>query len=71
MFRFQPENEQSILALLDELQRLLKLPSRGHVVEYAVRKVWIAEKLVAAASSSDLDMACHLATNIQRDGPNG
>lgn len=37
MFKFDSANEYAMLAKLDDLRRILGLPSRGHVVEMAVR----------------------------------
>lgn len=45
MFKFQPDSEHEILVILDQLRVRLGLPSRGHVVEFAIRKLWISEKL--------------------------
>jgi len=37
MFKFNPENEYEMFRRLDELRALLELPSRGLVVELAIR----------------------------------
>jgi len=42
MFRFDPDNEHEIVRQLDELKQVLNLPSRGHVVELAIRQLWVS-----------------------------
>lgn len=39
MFRFDFESEWEMLRTLDELRLLMGLPSRGHVVELAIRRL--------------------------------
>ena len=40
MFRFDPDYENEVLWRLDRLRSLLNLPTRSHVVDLAVRRMW-------------------------------
>jgi hypothetical protein len=59
MFRFDEKSEDDILAILDDLQRVLRLPSRGHVVEFAIRKRRVSESPGLTASSTKPPAASH------------
>jgi hypothetical protein len=54
MFKFDPANEYSMLAKLDDLRKVLGLPSRGHVVEIAVRH--LAVLVLARKNKSSVEM---------------
>ena len=44
VFRFDPDVETAMLRRLDELRELMGLPSRGHVVEFAIRSLWASKR---------------------------
>ena len=40
IFRFDSNAESEMFRRLDELKEVMHLPSRGHVVQFAIRELW-------------------------------
>src|SRR5579863_1359628 len=68
MFKFGPEHENAMLKLLDELRVLLDSPSRGNVVEVAIRRLHHITTSAVNSTNEELKNALLLDFVLKPDG---